>query len=466
MKSIRRFLLGSLLLSSSLIVAAAAYWTYRAVASETARLLDAQLLDSAYVLRRLVLLNGYEHLLPPDPKLSEEGQVLDEPLPFMHRQYVVRRVFQIWSLDHRLLMKSSNAPDQPLTTLHNRFTDVDIGNERWRVFSLNAPDMGLEIQVGLAENIRQNLVTTVALNHIIPIVLLYPFFAIFIWITVGSALSQIKQVTDELRHRRAPEELTPVQLKAQVPMEIQPLVTELNSLFLRLQQVFEQQQRFSADAAHELRTPLAAIKTHSQVGLRAQQIEAKDNTLKKIQIGVDRCAHIVEQLLILGRLQSGLHYINNPESITLNQIILEEIQDLKRLADEKQTQLIAHLPENTTQTSFIGNATAIHILTRNLIDNAIRYTPAGGLVEVRQYSNPYHVILEVADHGEGIPAELRERVFERFYRQLGTQASGSGLGLSIVLQIVELHRAQVELSDTPDTGGLTIKVYFPVTAAV
>ena len=293
-------------------------------------------------------------------------------------------------------------------------------------------------------------------NDLYIMLLVLPLSGLLIWLIIGKGLDSIKAVTNEVAHR-APTHLEPVDIKA-VPVEIKPLVDELNHLFLRLQEAFEREKRFSGDAAHELRTPLAALKTQTQVALKTADLTEQRKILQNVVAGVDRCAHVVQQLLILNRLAPEASELEGTTKFDLSKLTAEIIAQIGHLALEKNLdiELIAGKPA-----FMAGNPTAIGILIRNLVDNAIRYTPAGGAIDVLVEKKPTGILLAVIDNGPGIAEELRKRVFERFYRILGHKSPGSGLGLAIVQQIAKLHNAKVKIGD-PDSGqGLKVEVFFP-----
>jgi len=276
-----------------------------------------------------------------------------------------------------------------------------------------------------------------------------------IWVIVGKALHILKRVTSEVSNR-APSYLQPVDLKA-VPAEIVPLVEALNHLFGRLRDAFEREKRFTGDAAHELKTPLAAISAQAQAALRASK-DSNREALSKILEGVNRSNHVIQQLLTLSRMV--------PEATTQDFTsvkLAREIADTAAMLAPDAVQKNIELEFLTPDSPAIirGNATAIGILIRNLIDNAIRYTPKDGWIKIEIRETARQVILAVTDNGPGIPPELRERVFERFYRIVGNESPGSGLGLGIVQQIAKLHGAKVLLV-TPESGaGLEVQVIFP-----
>ncbi|HLF67355.1 MAG TPA: ATP-binding protein, partial [Gammaproteobacteria bacterium] len=277
-----------------------------------------------------------------------------------------------------------------------------------------------------------------------------------IWIIVGSGLDSIKRVADEISHR-APTHLNPVDIKA-IPKEIQPLIDELNRLFSELHEAFEREKRFAADAAHELKTPLAALRAQTQVAMRAHSDGQRLEALQKLITGVDRSAHVVQQLLTMSRMVPEAT-LPDFSQVNLRKIAAEVIAEIAPKALEKNTEIELVIPK--FKPLIKGSPMALNILIRNLIDNAVRYTPYGSKIQVSLLSYRNKTQLIVADDGPGIPEELRQRVFERFFRVIGNRAQGSGLGLGIVKQIADLHHATVQL-DVPEWGkGLEVVISFP-----
>ncbi len=284
----------------------------------------------------------------------------------------------------------------------------------------------------------------------------FPLSGLLIWIIIGRGLDSISRVAVEVSNR-APSHLEPVKLM-DVPDEIKPLVEELNNLFTRLQHGFDREKRFAADAAHELKTPLAAIKAQAQVALNAQTLDEKNIALTKLITSVNRSTHIVQQLLMMSSLASNTE-ADEFARVDLARIIRDVLAMLVAAALERTVELAFESPEDSIWVK--GNATALAILFRNLIDNAIRYSPDESVVHLSLWSDEKHVIVEINDRGPGIPEELHERVFERFFRVLGNKTTGSGLGLAIVRQICEVHHAEIKFKK-PVTGcGLTVQVIFP-----
>ena len=366
-------------------------------------------------------------------------------------------VFQVWD-QKGLLILHSNGPSLPsLKNAEIGFSDITGPDGNWRVYATYDTQKRFKIIVGEVDNIRHDLADDIARSNAYILLVTYPLFALLVWAIVTLALRSITRVTTEISNR-ASTYLEPVQFTS-IPNEIRPLVEELNQLFIRLKLAFERNKRFAGDAAHELRTPLAALKTHVQVALKTTLPEDRDSALEKIIESVDRSSHVVAQLLILSRLGDE-ETLSDIKPVDLYKLSLEIIAYLAPSALEKNIE-IELAPAPAANPLVMGNDTAMGILIRNIVDNAIRYTPPQGAVKIVLLTTEKEAILRVTDTGPGIPIELRERVFERFYRILGTTAPGSGLGLAIVSQIAALHHAKIYLNTPPDGKGLQVDIAFP-----
>lgn len=363
--------------------------------------------------------------------------------------------FQVWDKKGNIILHSPTTPKTLLSDGTVGFSKHIIDNQPWQVFTLFDKTTGLTIVTAERSTIRNELSNLITQEAIFILLISYPLLGLIIWFIVGRGLNTIRRIAKEVKNR-APNYLDPVDSQA-VPNEVKPLVDELNRLFLRLQQGFEREKSFSANAAHELRTPLAALKTQAQVALRSLNNEERNLALQKVIASVDRSTHVVQQLLTLSRLvpEATLQDITR---FNLSKLTTEVIANLVPTALEKNIEI--ELSGGEDNIYLLGNPTAISILIRNLVDNAIRYTPEGGKVNIFVEKIDSIIRLKVCDNGPGIPAEMRSRVFERFYRVLGTKIPGSGLGLAIVQQIASLHKATVTLG-TPAVGhGLEVMVVF------
>ncbi len=368
-------------------------------------------------------------------------------------------VVQVWAPDGRRIYVS-----RPRTELPNQavlgYTNVTVGGEHWRVFSMQAG--GRTIQVGQSTATRRALALGFALRSTWPMALIAPLLLLAVAWAVRRSLAPLDRLSHELENRAATR-FTPLDPQP-VVREMQPVVRAMNGLFARTRAAFEAQRMFVADAAHELRSPLAALKVQAQMLGRAQDEAQRQLALARLEHGIDRASRLVEQLLQLARSEST--DADALESTSLLETARLALADTVELAQARGVD--AGLDDHfAADCSVSAPAGSLRILARNLVDNALRYTPPGGRVDVRvrcprggEASGP---VLEVSDSGPGIPPEERERVFDRFYRREGSPPGGSGLGLAIVRNIAERCGARVELG-TADLGGLQVRVVFPAVA--
>lgn len=449
--SIRTFLLINLLLSVLLISALAIIGNIFFSRQDIQSQLDRTLISSS--LRIKGFLSDYQ----TDKQFQAQQQAIDqlskEDPSATGNQSIV---FQYWDQNGRLLLHSTNAPKSPLSSSKPGLSSRKINDNTWRVYTSDVRTDQGSLMVAENFDFKYQLESRLTRDSTLIMLLAYPFLGLLIWIIVGRGLSPIKRVTEEI-DRRAPSSLKPVE-KQSVPKEIQPLTMALNHLFERLQDAFNREKRFTADAAHELRTPLAAIKAHAQVALKAKTHDELEQTLRKMITSVTRSTHVVQQLLTLSRMVPEAS-INDPARMSLETEVAEIAAQIVPSALEKDIE-IELITKGDHKPYINGNPTAIAILARNLIDNAVRYSPSDKTVRLLIETTEKHVIFKVIDNGPGIPEELRARVFERFYRSLGTEAIGSGLGLSIVHQIAKLHNADIELNTAPSGQGLEFVVTF------
>ncbi len=441
--SLRRRLLKLILSSISFLLLLISLLAYFNSHRETDELFDAQLAESARVL-----------LDQASTAISEgTGVVSDSEHPTL--EYERKIAFQIRDSNGNLLLRSATTPERILSEHSEGFSDSLIDGKRWRVYSHWNSEHTLQIQVGQLQQIRNELAGRIALSLLVPFLLTIPMIAPLVWFSIERGLKPVNWVSDEVK-QRAVENLKPIVI-SDVPGELRPLVDSINTLLARLEHSFENERRFTADAAHELRTPLAALKTQAQVAMRANEDAQRKKALEQVIGGVDRATHLVQQLLTLARLDPQFAKVDN-EKFDLHTVVVGVLTELAPEALAKSIELAF---EEAPRTMVKGDPQMIGILTSNLVRNAIRYTPEEGQVEVRTGEDNEAVWLDVIDNGPGIDPQERANVFERFYRTLGNRASGSGLGLSIVKRISDLHHAEVTL-DTGENGkGLWVRVKFP-----
>ena len=442
-RSVRRQLLVLLLTAVSIAWIIAATVSFRDARHEVAEVLDAHLAQTASLIS--VQHDGDER--------EDEDEVDTEHAPVLHR-YGRRVMFQVWRNGTTLGLHSQHAPDTPLSTVRDGFSDVTIGT-RWRVFSTWDARGRVLVQVAEQSYERDELGTAVARNFVVPLAITLPMLGLVIWVAVGSATQSLTHVNQQVASRSA-DNLTPLDV-ADAPSEIGALVTSLNQLFERVQGLIEQERRFTADAAHELRTPLAGIRAQAQVALSATGDAERARALDGVIAGCDRATHTVEQMLTLARLA--------PDAVSFQPVPLELAAVLKgAVSDLAPAALAKGMDIELTHEQRVlvsGDAGLLSILFKNVIDNAIRYSAPGTKVDVDMEVAGSDVRVTVRDAGPGIPAEQRANVGRRFYRAPGTQAPGTGLGLSIVQRIVDLHRGTIRLDSPATTIGLQVTIALP-----
>ena len=362
--------------------------------------------------------------------------------------------FQIWQ-DGVLLLRSQSAPETPLAAADG-YSDQQVGGERWRVFGFS-PAGGRRVLAGEAYYVRDELTHDIALATLVPLLWAIPFLAALLWIAVGRGLVPLRRVADEVAGRD-PRRLEPL-AEADAPREVLALVHGLNALLGRLRDAFARERQFTADAAHELRTPLAGLKVQAQAALAVRDPVERDRALQGVVDGVDRATRLVEQLLALARLDP-LDAGAPGESVDLGELGEEVLADLFPLARQRGIELALEVAEPAPAVT--GDRSGLYSLLRNLVDNALRHSPDGAQVRVAIGLVDGRPQLVVEDQGPGIPPEERVQVFRRFYRGAAERgAAGAGLGLAIVQRLAERHGAEVRLEDGSDGRGLRVEVVFP-----
>jgi two-component system, OmpR family, sensor kinase len=434
--SLRARLLASLLAGVVLVGAVGGWIVYRNALAEADAFFDYHLRETALILRD----EPVEYLLAPQ-------------LPPTNASYDF--VVQVWSLDGvRVYLSRPHAVLPDITTLG--FSTVTTREGRWRVFGVQA--LTRVIQVAQPMSVRERRAAELALQTLKPFALLLPVLALVIWFAVGHALEPLRRLTAQVKARRvnALDALPATQL----PDEVQPLVLALNDLLGRLRAALERERAFVADAAHELRTPLTAL--HLQMGMlaRAGSESEREAAMSTLSAGVQRAIRLVEQMLALARQEPRADA--QPAPVRLDELAREIVTELVPLADAGSIDLGVAAAQPAT---VAGDADALRTLLRNLVDNAVRYTPPGGRVDVTVESTAAGPRVTVTDDGPGIPPGERTRVFDRFYRRAGTTPPGSGLGLAIVKTIADAHGATVTLADDPSGKGLAVIVAFAAPAS-
>ncbi|HTX24537.1 MAG TPA: ATP-binding protein [Steroidobacteraceae bacterium] len=437
MKSIRARLLAGLLALVAVTAVCAGVITYRRMLDETSSLFDYQLRQMALSLR--------------DEASIGPGLVVSS------HPYGSDFIIQIWN--PLGTMSYASRPGLIFNRAILGYADMTLASERWRVYSLDTVD-GV-IQVAQPWHVREQLASEAALRVLAPLLLLLiTMAAAVVWI-VGRGLAPLRRLAGEVQRRDA-HSLAPI-TAGELTAETAPLIEELNRLLARLSDAFDKQRAFVGDAAHELRSPLTALSLQLQLLDRARDDGGRAEARAKLGAAVERAIHLATQLLTLARHEpEGAAVQLRP--VELDVPVREGIADVHALAAARGIDLSL---ETEPCDPIAGDPDALRILSRNLVDNAVRYTPTGGKVQVgvRTRTQEAHrwVVLSVEDTGPGIPANERERVFDRFFRRADGVEGGSGLGLAIVKAVVERHGARVRLRDVAPHG-LRVCVAFPAAA--
>ena len=376
------------------------------------------------------------------------------------RKYHVHTVYQVWK-EGTLLAQPTHAPRQPLGSGELGYSDTRTGQRAWRVYTAEGED---KVRVMVAEDaeVRNEIAIASVRTLLIALLLLFPVLALVVWLALRAAMRPLRQV-GQLIAQRPPQSHAPLALDS-APREIQPLTDSLNQLFVRVGDMLHNERRFTADAAHELRTPIAAIRMMAQVASGAQDAGERQQALQGVLQGCDRATRMVEQLLQLARLEADTDDAAQraagaaSESVDILPALRQVVQDLQytqadprgqTIACEAPDQLPARLPP-----------TLAGVLLRNLLDNALRYSPDGATVRVAftQQADGSGMRWVVEDSGPGMSEEDMARLGERFFRVLGTGKTGSGLGWSIVRRIAARHGLEITLGRSNTLGGLRVTV--------
>lgn len=463
-------------------------WSLMAVAvwfdarHELDELLDAHLAQAAAL---LVLQDGSSTAGETEDESQDADAGRGHQAPNLHR-YAPRVAFQVFH-EGRLSRRSANAPSQPMmepdaggrfpTGLHT----VSLQGRSWRVFVGRGPAGDVQVLVAEQSRSRGEILSAVLRGAVGALLLALPLLALAIWWAVRQGTRPLREL-GRLLAQRSPQSLETLSLRAP-PAEMQPLLAALNQLFRRIEALLAAERRFTADAAHELRTPIAAIRAQAQVaraalapGDEALRQHALDATLQ----GCERAGHLVEQLLTLARLEQDPGFAAAAPPLELAPLARQVLADLAPAAllrgQDLSLELAPAVASGAASGRVRGDATLLAVLLRNLVDNGLRYSPAGARIRLQLDAGAAPgegLRLSVADSGPGLAPESLARLGERFFRVLaaGTdgeasapasaQTSGSGLGWSIVRRIAEVHGLRIALGRSAELGGLEVRLDFP-----
>jgi two-component system OmpR family sensor kinase len=434
--SLRGRLLWYLLAAISIVAVAQCAIAYRTALADAGEIFDYHMQQMAFSLRTGAPLSNQQ----ARAGVAEDAESSD-------------MLVQVWTPDGVQVFRTVSRARLPQRAVLG-FSNVDADGTTYRIFSVQTSSQVVQVAQDLS--VRRNMARNLALRTVGPIAVLMPLLMLIVWWVVSRSLEPVARVRSQVAARQA-DDLSPVS-EAGLPDEVRPLVSELNLLFGRVKTAFEAQQYFVADAAHELRTPLAALKLQAQSLERADNPEARALAVERLSAGIERATRLVEQLLMLARQQASATGGAVEQPVELAELARRTVGEMIGVAQMRGIDLGVHHAEPARVS---GQPEALNILLRNLLDNAIKYTPTGGTIDLGVHMAADGVLLCVEDSGPGIALEERERVFDRFYRVAGSESNGSGLGLAIIKAIADRHDATLTLGSSERLGGLSVSIRFP-----
>lgn len=431
--SLRGRLIGLLLLAIVLAAGLQAAVVYRQARAEADGIFDYHMEQMAQALRAGVVPPG----LPSAP--GEEPALPAEAFDFF---------VQVWTPDGLRVFQSGTRAALPQRAALG-FSNLQVEGMPYRVYTMQSRTQVVQVAQDLRP--RQEMARALAWRTVMPIAWMAPLLMLVAWGVVSASLAPVARVRRQVAERQA-DELAEVS-EAGLPDEIRPLVHELNLLFGRVRQAFDAQKNFVAEAAHELRSPLAALRLQVQSLQRAPDDATRQLAAQRLLAGIDRATRLVEQLLVLARQQAQPSSGEPMQAVELSTLAAQVVADAVPQAVARHIDLgLGEADDGTVN----GHAEPLRILLGNLVDNALKYTPEGGKVDVTVRRDAGSLVLAVEDSGPGISEADRARVLDRFYRVPGSPAAGSGLGLAIANAIAQLHGTRLELDRSPGLGGLRI----------
>lgn len=455
MNSIRVRLFAILLATTGTVWLFAAVWIYASTQAEVERVLDARLMEAARMVSSLIT----DHQIDPAAAASAATASVP-PAPFEQAggSYSRQLSCQIWSLQGSLVSRSDSAPATSLASHTNGFEETEIDGERWRVYAVVNPSLGVRVLVGDSLEIRERLIGDDIKGLLVPGIAILPVLAALIWLSVGGGLAPLTRIAEGLASRSA-SELHPVDAGS-APREVRPVIRALNSLFGRVADARDRERSFTAYAAHELKTPLAGLKTQAQIALRTDDPAVQRDALARISTSVDRTSRMVRQLIDLAAVDASQD-VPSAESVDIAALVGEIASELETLLTANNVRVAVELPNQTQQQPLIqGNRILVRLVIRNLMENAVQHSPSGGEVRCLIHLRESEAVVDILDQGAGFPVAEENRVTERFFRGSKPQGQGSGLGLSIVQ--MALDRLGGSLAFERGGRGFAARASFPL----
>lgn len=421
-----------------------AYYNYRDSSHEIAEVYDAHLAQNAR------LLQGVMSLPLANPDRARLYDAFDRALrqagsPGVGHPYENKLAFQVWRDSGELLVHTPSAPNIDPTLSKPGFSDFTVDTRKWRGFLLPVPDQQVVVWVGERKDVRGDLVNRIVRHTLLPFLLGGLVLALLVWFAIGWGLQPLQNMANVIRGRH-PKSLEPLQL-APLPSELEPMQAAINRLLGQVSDLLKREQRFIADAAHEMRTPLAILRLHAQNVEEAKSAEDREKALRFLIGGVDRLSRVVNQLLTLARLEPRLGQ-RQREDVDLTKVTTETLVEMTPWMLERSVEPTLDIAPGTYHVR--GDPMTIGIALQNLVSNAVNFSPAGAMVRISLLHQGSHIALVVEDEGPGLSHEQLEKVFERFFSE--GHEGGAGLGLSIVRTIMEDVGGAIDLQNSPGKG--------------
>lgn len=437
MTSLRKRLFLILVVATGFIWLSAVAWIYVGSRTHLEHMLDTRLQEAARMVTSLVSRD----------RLSAEGAIAAIPAP-APIGYERQLSCQIWSLDGHLVARSSGAPGEQLAKGSAGFSEQEIGGQVWRVFTIEDREKGVRVMVGDRLSLRDGLVADLILALIAPALLIVPLLGLLIWASLGRGLRPLRAMADELARRDA-DDMRPIDT-GNAPSEVKPLADALNGLFGKVEAARRHEREVTAFAAHELRTPLAGLKTQAQIAIVAADPVIRQGALGQILVSVDRTTRLVRQLLAIARLDAGA------PAVSMEDVVPGEVLD-EIVAEPPDAKVQVELDPALYAAPIRANREILKLALRNLHENAVRHMPDGGTVAWR--AAPGSLVVE--DDGPGIPEDELPLVTQRFFRGRHRSAAGTGLGLSIVDIAARRLGGRLVLKNRQGRAGLSAAIVFP-----
>ncbi|MBD8688876.1 MULTISPECIES: ATP-binding protein [unclassified Rhizobium] len=444
MTSIRTRLFFILLITTGIVWLSATAWIYHSTRSEVERVLDARLTEAARMVSSLIT----SQEINPAKKTDIPSEIAT-----MHTPYERQLSCQIWALDGTLIGRSDAAPGQPLTENRSGFSETLVDGETWRVYAVVNETLGMRVLVGDNMRVRNRLVTDVIQGLALPALLILPVLAGLIWLSVRKGLAPLSSMAEKLGTRPASD------LSAlpddNSPSEIKPVIRSLNGLFARVTAAREHERDFTAFAAHELRTPIAGLRTQAQIALGSDNEDIRKNALRQIVVGVDRTARLVRQLTDLTNAESG-QAGSQDDKVNLGEILKTLAADIKQ---HYPTAAVIDISPQLFAVTIVMDVSLFMLCARNLLENAVLHSLADQSVQCGVWTAQGVVGVFIDDSGPGIPEEEFSKVCDRFFRGRNKTTMGSGLGLAIAYLAAERLDVEITLQNRTE-GGLRAGLRF------